>query len=730
MRRLTLVVFALMLCSIASAVPINLTIDWATSHTARQFYNCAYNPATGHLIQNGGDMLYVFDASDGSFVRNLATAGGFPFSLACTSDGVLFGTDLSYGGVMNYWADDTTSPAVFKASEHTILGRGLNARGTGSSPTLYLAGGGDNDKAEILQATDGTLTTFTVVSTIPAPFSKSYIGVQNASRVLGMQPWGTDGHTSPNLGFPDVANKVGDGYAYSQWVRDDTFYPGDAFGWSYGYQLGGDYADGAWIMLNYFPGQLVALEAQHGALLDQIPVPTYGGNSSGYDVISFYGNAVTDPANDTIYWGGRLRTAGGSWYGLGHMGKATYTPPKPVINELDYDDAGSDDREFIEIMGPPGYDISNYMVVGVTAFDNSEYSTYTVPAATTIPADGFYVMGSSLVPNVDQVIGASDLFQNGSPDAVVLKDDTGAIIDALGYEFGAGGGAGALTADRYEGTPYMAGDSFGAWVSIGRKNDMVDTDDNNADFDINKQTPGEKNQQFTLWADDMPYVDTMTNPTALSWWGDFVDVYSVNPASVGAPDSPEAVIPGLITTASPDQVGRTDDPSGGGNSNMLGDHEINQADINIQGWAYVGVTEERTGFWVRGIAEPAWMSSSSDYQNCYAIEYYDDGTTQVLRAIKALSSDGSKTVLGADYSITAPGWHHMRIFANGTNVRAYLDSAKIADVTDSDIATGSVGIGFREGHAGGPTHGGLVDSIIIDDNFTDAVTQVPDWNLF
>ncbi len=739
MRRITLIVLALMVCSIASAVPINPTVDWYTSYTPYRHYNTAYNPATGHLITNNRyysaseqalgyvPELSIWDSTDGSYIKGLAFAeGSSPFSLTCTTDGVIMGADLSLGEVVSWWADENTSPGVLKPAPDLDFSRGCNVRGTSSSPTLYMAcGSSDLDKAQVLQL-DATLTTWSVVSVIPAPFCKSAVAVKDQNTVFGGGPWMEDGDASPTLGFPDVRRNMNPGsWAYANWVRDDTFNPEDATTGGWSYTLSADYADGLYWALLYWDARIVAYEAVHGTILASMPVDTWGYLSWGKPAILYYGGLITEEGgapNNTVFWGSRLYNAGYN----GALGKMTYTAPLPVINEVDYDNAGTDLTEFVELWGVPGTDISGYQLIGHTASSGDEYATYTVPASTVIPADGFYVMGAATVANVDQVIGVTNLIQNGTPDALVLRNAGGTIIDALGYEME--NTPGALPSFSYEGTGMRGGANFGAQVSVGRKADGRDSDDNQADFDIMKPSPGAKNRG-SLWSDDMPYVDRFPGAgPELAWYGTFVTPTTLDPASVGAPDSPEAAITGLIPTASPDSVGRVDDPSGGGNAVILGDHSVGSANINIQGWAYIGVDGESIALFVRGLGDAAWQSSSSDYENCYAIQYFDDETTNVVQAIKLQA--GTKTVFAQSDYVGSPAWHHLRIWANGSTVATYLDSAKLSEDTDSDIASGPVGFGYREVHTGAPINGMIVDSVIIDKNFGDAVTTVADWNLF
>ena len=112
------------------------------------------------------------------------------------------------------------------------------------------------------------------------------------------------------------------------------------------------------------------------------------------------------------------------------------------------------------------------------------------------------------------------------------------------------------------------------------------------------------------------------------------------------------------------------------------------------------------------------------------IEWYDDGTSTCLRAVKMLAADDSLTHFAFDSTnYNTPAWHHLRIYANGTYVKTHVDKHLFSNTTDSDIATGALGIGYRE-YGGSSMTGGLVDSIIIDDNYYDYVNEVSDWHLY
>jgi P pilus assembly chaperone PapD len=68
-----------------------------------------------------------------------------------------------------------------------------------------------------------------------------------------------------------------------------------------------------------------------------------------------------------------------------------------IINELSYDDTGTDQAEFVELYnsGPNPVDISGWTLIGRDS--TTVNPSIVVPAATSIPAGGYYLFGSSLM---------------------------------------------------------------------------------------------------------------------------------------------------------------------------------------------------------------------------------------------------------------------------------------------------------------------------------------------
>ncbi len=106
--------------------------------------------------------------------------------------------------------------------------------------------------------------------------------------------------------------------------------------------------------------------------------------------------------------------------GLSMAGVALADTPV-FINELHYDNAGTDTGERVEVAGPVGTDLSGWSIV----LYNGKYGTTydTINLSGTIPAS-HVVVG---VPPLGQI-------QNGSKDGLALVDNTGTVVQLLSYE--------------------------------------------------------------------------------------------------------------------------------------------------------------------------------------------------------------------------------------------------------------------------------------------------------
>jgi hypothetical protein len=165
------------------------------------------------------------------------------------------------------------------------------------------------------------------------------------------------------------------------------------------------------------------------------------------------------------------------------------SPPEPgtaklVINEIDYDQVGTDSGGFVEVAntGDAAAPLDGIALVLVNGGDNAEYDR----AALT----GSLAAGEHIAVAIEA--------QNGAPDGVALIDTAdGDLLDALSYE-GAITAAiiGGRTYSLVEGTvlPDTVADSNTVAGSLARLPDGTDTDDAATDWTFTQTaTPGAPN---------------------------------------------------------------------------------------------------------------------------------------------------------------------------------------------------------------------------------------------
>ena len=108
--------------------------------------------------------------------------------------------------------------------------------------------------------------------------------------------------------------------------------------------------------------------------------------------------------------------------------------PAVFINEIHYDNAGTDSGEAIEIAGPAGTDLTGWSVVLYNGSNGAVYDTDLLDGMT-IPdlCSGYGVVVISYPSNG---------IQNGAPDGLALVDSTSTVVQFLSYEgtFAAVGG--------------------------------------------------------------------------------------------------------------------------------------------------------------------------------------------------------------------------------------------------------------------------------------------------
>lgn len=103
----------------------------------------------------------------------------------------------------------------------------------------------------------------------------------------------------------------------------------------------------------------------------------------------------------------------------------TVTQPTvdPWINEIHYDNAGSDTNEFVEVAAPAGTDLSGWSLAAYNGNGGSVYKTISLSGVVPNQASGYGVLAFDF----------SGL-QNGAPDGVALVDASGMVIQFISYE--------------------------------------------------------------------------------------------------------------------------------------------------------------------------------------------------------------------------------------------------------------------------------------------------------
>ena len=180
-----------------------------------------------------------------------------------------------------------------------------------------------------------------------------------------------------------------------------------------------------------------------------------------------------------------------------------------VLNEVDYDNVGTDKSEFAEIYNGTGgpFDLTGLALVLVNGTSSTEYKRIDLTPAGTLANGGYLVIGSdallATVPMGTKTISfgnGQDYIQNGAPDAIGIIDSKNLkLLDALSYE-------GAVTkatltgfADKpsfVEGTvlPTSVADSNTLPGSLARFPNGKDTQQAAADWIFTAQaTPGAAN---------------------------------------------------------------------------------------------------------------------------------------------------------------------------------------------------------------------------------------------
>lgn len=182
-------------------------------------------------------------------------------------------------------------------------------------------------------------------------------------------------------------------------------------------------------------------------------------------------------------------------------------PPHLVINEIDYDQPGSDAGEFIELLntGPDPVSLTSLQLLLVNgASPVTVYESFNLVDASQELAGGQYLVihpstASFQFPPGVLTLSRAFAIQNGAPDGVLLVNNaTKTVLDALSYE----GSTALLTLAGFppinlvEGlVPPEDGDVGVGVASLMRWPNGTDTNHADLDWALGFPTPGRPNEQ-------------------------------------------------------------------------------------------------------------------------------------------------------------------------------------------------------------------------------------------
>jgi hypothetical protein len=178
-----------------------------------------------------------------------------------------------------------------------------------------------------------------------------------------------------------------------------------------------------------------------------------------------------------------------------------------VINEVDYDQIGTDTAEFVELRNGTAcpVDLANLALAFINGANNVEYLRVNLAPAGVLQPGQYLVVRTALVlvpPTAASILftNAQDNVQNGAPDGIALIDTARLIvIDALSYE-------GAMTmavingfgpVNLVSGSPTTASDNNTTTGSLARTPNGSDSGNDAADWAFTPTpTPGLSNTGF------------------------------------------------------------------------------------------------------------------------------------------------------------------------------------------------------------------------------------------
>lgn len=277
-----------------------------------------------------------------------------------------------------------------------------------------------------------------------------------------------------------------------------------------------------------------------------------------------------------------------------------------IINEFQYDDGGTDDREFVELYnaGPAPVDISGWVLTGRDP--TTINASATIPNGTIIAPGGFYVIGNAGVLNVNQVVAGG--FLENDNESIEIRDSNGVLIDAVMYETNkgitgnlTGSGLPAEVGPGFFGnanSPDLPGTPLNVTMSVGRFVDGRDTNNNGRDLGIRPSTPGTSNNTgyMTFYVPPDPTGSIVGSPVP-GLQGNFVAARFMDPTVADVTNNPNVIPPAPSTG---NRAITVFDPSGGGDGATS--HQVfNTTAMGFRILAYLDTSDQPQNFNASGV---------------------------------------------------------------------------------------------------------------------------------
>jgi predicted extracellular nuclease len=205
-------------------------------------------------------------------------------------------------------------------------------------------------------------------------------------------------------------------------------------------------------------------------------------------------------------------------------------PPTIVINEIDYDQPGTDSAEFLEIknVGSSTVTLGGTAIQLVNGSGASVYNTIDLPDQNLAPGEYFVICANALtVDNCDlDASPDTNFIQNGSPDAAALIFLPSAeIVDTVSYE-------GDTAAPYTEGSGVGLADSSEPDEGISRCPDGTDTDQNDVDLTTAAITPGAMNSCQPAAGSGLLVINEVDYDQPGTDFAEFVEIKNVDVVAV------------------------------------------------------------------------------------------------------------------------------------------------------------------------------------------------------